>query len=43
MAGSDLYDERERRALQFLELMCNDHYAIDDDTAVKVVDGFVEL
>lgn len=32
VAGGGTLDERERRALLFLEAMCRDHFAIDDDT-----------
>jgi alkylhydroperoxidase family enzyme len=32
VAGVGGDDERERRALRFLEIMCNDHFSIDDST-----------
>jgi alkylhydroperoxidase family enzyme len=32
VSGEAGADERERRALRFLEQMCNDHFAIDDET-----------
>jgi alkylhydroperoxidase family enzyme len=39
-AGSALYDERERRALQFLAAMCTDHFAIDDNTFRSLAEVF---
>jgi alkylhydroperoxidase family enzyme len=32
VSGGGTLDERERRALRFLEQMCDDHFAIDDET-----------
>jgi alkylhydroperoxidase family enzyme len=40
VGGSALYDERERRALQFLEAMCTDHFAIDDNTFRSLAEVF---
>jgi alkylhydroperoxidase family enzyme len=37
---SDRYDERERKALHFLQLMCTDHFAIDDDTFRSLAEVF---
>src|SRR5215211_2228980 len=34
------YTERERRALRFVQLMCTDHHAIDDDMLQSLAEVF---
>jgi AhpD family alkylhydroperoxidase len=39
-AGEPGGDEREKRALRFLEQLCNDHFSIDDDTFRSLAEVF---